>query len=353
MSRLFSAHSPLRIFAFSIAASLAIVLGVLFGVGPDALVITLILALVEITFSFENAIINAKTLSKLSRPWQTIFLSVGILVAIFGMRVVFPVVIVMLTAHLSWGRVVDLALHHPHTYAEHLDKAHASIASFGAAFLLMLALTFFMDENKHVHWIRVVERPLHRFSHWLAAPAIVVVALVGFAHLPANDHPNQTLTAGLLGAATYILIQTLSGAFARLQGKRADEGHQTGLTALSSLIYLEVLDASFSFDGVIGAFAITSNVVLIAAGLGIGALWVRSLTVFMVRRRMLSQYVFVEHGAHYTVFVLAALLLASVLWNISDYVPGLLGVGIIGASVVASLQERRSRSLTRRGGDHF
>ena len=145
----------------------------------------------------------------------------------------------------------------------------------------------------------------------------------------------------LLGAGTYIFIQTLSGLFERLQGDRLQHAGQTGMAALSTLLYLEVLDASFSFDGVIGAFAITSNVVLIAAGLGIGALWVRSLTVYMVRRHVLGNFRYIEHGAHYTVFVLAALLLTSVLVEISDYIPGLLGVGIIGASIAASLRVGR------------
>jgi len=343
MTKLLAANAPLRIFAFSILASLGILLAVLFGMGVSALIITLILAVVEITFSFDNAIINAKVLSKLSRKWQVLFLTIGILVAIFGMRIIFPVVIVMATAHLSWNKVVDLALHHSAQYAHHLEQAHTSIAAFGGAFLLMLALTFFFDDERDVRWIRAIEKPLSRFSHWLAAPAVVVLLLLGLAWLPANGHASETLVAGLLGAGTYVFIQTLNGLFSRLQGSRLEQAGQTGLTALSTLIYLEVLDASFSFDGVIGAFAITSNVLLIAAGLGIGALWVRSMTIYMVRHRMLSRFVYVEHGAHYTVFVLAIILLTSVLWSISDYVPGLVGVGIIGASLVASHQKRRAK----------
>jgi len=343
MTKLLAANAPLRIFAFSILASLGILLAVLFGMGVSALIITLILAVVEITFSFDNAIINAKVLSKLSRKWQVLFLTIGILVAIFGMRIIFPVVIVMATAHLSWNKVVDLALHHSAQYAHHLEQAHTSIAAFCGAFLLMLALTFFFDDERDVRWIRAIEKPLSRFSHWLAAPAVVVLLLLGLAWLPANGHASETLVAGLLGAGTYVFIQTLNGLFSRLQGSRLEQAGQTGLTALSTLIYLEVLDASFSFDGVIGAFAITSNVLLIAAGLGIGALWVRSMTIYMVRHRMLSRFVYVEHGAHYTVFVLAIILLTSVLWSISDYVPGLVGVGIIGASLVASHQKRRAK----------
>ncbi|HSX06858.1 MAG TPA: DUF475 domain-containing protein [Candidatus Saccharimonadia bacterium] len=343
MASVASGGSALRIFGFSLVASLGILLAVLFGLGGGALLITLILAVVEITFSFDNAIINAKVLGKVSAAWQAAFLTLGILVAIFGMRVVFPIVIVMVTASLGWNQVVNLALHHPHEYAHHLEQAHASIAAFGGAFLLMLALTFFLDDEREVHWIAAVERQLSRFSHWLIAPAAAVVLVVGVAVLPANTHGTETLTAGLFGAATYILLQVMNGLFGRLQGSQPSTAKQTGVTALMSLIYLEILDASFSFDGVIGAFAITSNIVLIAAGLGIGALWVRSLTVFMVRRHTLGRYVFIEHGAHYTVLILALVLLASIMWSISDYIPGLIGIGVIGASVVASVRDRQAR----------
>lgn len=347
MNNLFAPHAPLRIFAFSILATITILAGVLFGVGFSAFILTLILSVVELTFSFDNAIINAKVLKKLSKPWQTAFLTVGIIIAIFGMRVVFPVVIVMITADLSWSTVVDLALNHSHEYAHHLEKAHPSIAAFGGAFLLMLGLKYFMDDQKDVHWIQTIEKPFRKFSHWLAAPAIVVVAILALTWLPANTHGSSTITAGLLGAGTYILIQSLTHLFTRLQGDRLNISGQTGLAALSTFLYLEILDASFSFDGVIGAFAITSNVILIAAGLGIGAIWVRSLTVYMVRHEVLGKYKFIEHGAHYTVLVLAILLLTSVIVEISDYIPGLLGIGIIGASIYASIRANRPTSTKK------
>ena len=79
----------------------------------------------------------------------------------------------------------------------------------------------------------------------------------------------------------------------------------TGKAAFALFCYLEVLDASFSFDGVIGAFAISTDILVIAAGLGIGALFIRSLTVWLVRQGTLDEYVFLEHGAHYALGALA------------------------------------------------
>ena len=159
----------------------------------------------------------------------------------------------------------------------------------------------------------------------------------------------------MVGLLSYLAINSLDTLLekSRGAGSISSLAKNSFKVGLFSFLYLNVVDASFSLDGVIGAFAITSNVVLIAAGLGIGALWVRSLTVYMVRRRMLGRYLYVEHGAHYTVLVLALLLLTSVVWDISNYVPGLIGMGIIGASVAASIQERRRQVMIHRDADHF
>lgn len=117
---------------------------------------------------------------------------------------------------------------------------------------------------------------------------------------------------------------------------------KTGMAGFMSFLYLEVLDASFSFDSVIGAFAITKDVVLIAIGLGIGALWVRSLTLFMVRKRVLHAYRYLEHGAHYTIGLLAGILLLSVFVHIPEVVAGVTGLTIIGLSIWSSVRASRA-----------
>ncbi len=339
-------HSPLRIFAFSGLATVATLFGVFFGMGLSALYVVLILIVVEITFSFDNAIINAKVLERLSPFWQQLFLTLGIVIAIFGMRVLFPIIIVSITAHLGWGQVIDLALHHPKEYGEHLEDAHAMIAAFGGAFLLMLAFQFFFDDERDVLWLKRLESRMQQLNHWAWAPLVTSIIMGFVSFLPVNDHARQTIIAGALGTLTYVAIQLLVHWMEWLQGRRGDTngGIQVGMAAFVTFIYLQILDASFSFDGVIGAFAITSDIVLIAAGLGIGAIWVRSLTVYMVRKKTLDSLIYVEHGAHYTVFVLAIIMLSSALFKIPDVVPGLTGLGIIAASLAASLRVRRLKS---------
>lgn len=355
MKHVFHPHSPFRIFAFSVTATVATLIAVTMGLGWSALFLTIILTIVELTFSFDNAIINAKILDRMSKFWQMIFLTIGIVIAIFGMRIVFPILIVSITANLDWHTVLDLALNQPEEYAHHLEEAHPMISAFGGAFLLMLAFHFFFDDERDTLWIKRLESRLIRLKHWWWPSTVTLVIIAITALMPLNLHAKQTLLAGGLGTLTYLLIHGLVLGLEKWQGideaKLAAGVKQTGMAAFASFIYLEILDASFSFDGVIGAFAITSNVVLIAAGLGIGAIWVRSMTIFMVRRGTLKNFVYLEHGAHYTVFILAVLMLTSALLHIPELIPGLAGIGIIGASIAASIRvskmspEQRKKAL--------
>ena len=132
----------------------------------------------------------------------------------------------------------------------------------------------------------------------------------------------------------------ISGPASSAKGAKA----VVGKAAFFLFLYLEVLDASFSFDGVIGAFAVSNNVVIIAAGLGIGALFIRSLTVYLVKKGTLAEYVYLEHGAHYAIGALAVMLLVSIGTEISDYVTGLTGVFFIAVAFLSSVLKNRKEA---------
>lgn len=336
---------PLRIFFISgliTILSLAFVAGYM---GVEALMVAAVLILVEITFSFENAIINAKVLSGVSEFWRMIFLTVGIFIAVFGMRVIFPIVIVAITASLPMPEVINLALNNPEKYADELHEAHISIAAFGGMFLLMLCLHFFFDKHRNIHWINVIEKPLQDMSRWWLYTAISLVVLAVISLLPANHAPKETFIAGLVGIITYMSVHGLAELFSKSQERKAgDVILKTGMAGFMAFLYLEVLDASFSFDSVIGAFAVTKDVVLIAIGLGIGALWVRSLTIFMVDHKVLHAYRYLEHGAHYTIGVLACVLLAGIFFDISEMIAGGAGLIIIGLSIYSSIKASRAEA---------
>jgi hypothetical protein len=345
MSLLPHRHSPLRIFAVSGAISLIALSLVYFYLGWQATLIALMLVIIELTFSFDNAIINARVLTTMSPFWQKMFMTIGIVIAVFGMRIVFPILIVMFTAGLSWGQVIGLALTQPDKYAQVLLHAHPSIAAFGGMFLLMLALHFFFDATRDIHWFVRIERPLQAFgTKWMnAVVCLVLLAIIVVA--PFNHHQKETFVAGLIGIGTYLLIHIASELFTKqhekAEKKAGKELQRAAMAGLASFIYLEVLDASFSFDGVIGAFAVTKDVILIAVGLGVGALWVRSLTLFIVHRKVLHTYRYLEHAAHYVIGALACTLLLGLFYNIQEMFVGVVGIVVIVAAIISSMRDNK------------
>lgn len=329
----------LRRFASSIILTILATIGAGVVLGPGAAVTTLVLIAIEIAFSFDNAVINAKTLARMSQLWRRLFLTVGMLIAIVGMRLVFPILIVSVTAKLGWQRVVELALNQPAEYAHYLEAAHISISAFGGGFLLVLVLFFFLDHEREIVWVDRIERPLQRLGGalWIGpvVGGLVIAAISAFSH-----DSSTVLRSGLAGVVLFTLIRLAIAGLDKLTGA-SKAGNFVGWSAAVAFIYLEVLDASFSFDGVLGAFAITNIVPIIAIGLGVGALWVRSLTIYMVDEGTLAEYRYLEHGAHYAILVLAVALLSSIFISIPDAVTGLAGLGIIGASIVASREANK------------
>lgn len=315
--------------------------GTLLFLGREAALVVLLLCILEITFSFENAVINARVLSKLNHYWQTIFLSVGIIIAVFGMRILFPILLVSASSSLGFGAVVNLAFNDPQQYSQHLEDAGPIIAAFGGSFLLMVALGYFMRENKRPYWWPLPEQWLRNVTKSLVAVSLIGLAIAtGTISLIGQANTSQLLIASMLGVGTFSAIHGFVFILERLRKRQIDSTMaQHGMTAFVSFIYLEILDASFSLDGVIGAFAITSSVILIAIGLGTGAIWVRSMTISLVRHQTLARFAHLEQGAHYAILVLALVLLFSISVHIPSVITGLVGVIIVGLSLFSS--ERR------------
>ena len=324
----------MRNFGLSLSISLAI-LGVVVGyMGLGSVAVVIVLASIELALSFDNAVINARLLSRLNPLWRFLFLSVGIIVAVFGIRMLLPLLIVSISAHLSIGDVTSLALRHPDIYSRKLTDAYPSVTAFGGAFLMMVSLRFFMAK-RDVHWIKAIEQLLSRFVKYRLSLLMMIIVILVLAALPFNHHSRATLWSGLAGLLVYVIVQGIMSLIDNMLGDHTS-AKQLGWTAFATFLYLELLDASMSFDNVIAAFAITNKVLLIAAGLGIGAIWVRSLTVYMVRRRTLDAYKYLEHGAQYAITVLALAMLLSMVIEVPDPLIGFLCLILITASVISS-----------------
>jgi hypothetical protein len=343
-----------RIFSASLVVTVIALLGALLLGGPGALAIVAILIVLEISLSFDNAVVNATILKRMNEFWQRIFLTAGVLIAVFGMRLLFPLVLVSITAKINPVEVVRLALaggpvDQPGTYANLLTDAHPAIAGFGGLFLGMLFLDW-LFEKKEITWLSWLEKPLQRIgsldqlSVVVAGIALVVAALT----LAPDGKVSTVMVSGLLGMVTYLLVNGLGSLFEEGSdddGDTAGGGSggvvATGKSAFFLFLYLEVLDASFSFDGVVGAFAISQDIFVIAVGLGVGAFWIRSLTVYLVRQGTLDDYVYLEHGAHWAIGALAVLLLVTIEFKVPEVITGLIGVGFIGASFLNSVVRNR------------
>ncbi|KQR47127.1 MULTISPECIES: DUF475 domain-containing protein [Frigoribacterium] len=357
-----------KTFAGSLVVTvLALAVGFVYG-GVEALILVAVLGILEISLSFDNAVVNARILERMSAFWQKMFLTVGILIAVLGMRILFPLLIVAVTAQLNPVEAIRLALEQgsieePGTYAYILNDAHPQIAAFGGIFLLMLFLDF-MFEDRDIRWLKIPELAFAWVGKLSSASVVIGLVALVVASLAAGEKQAVVLVAGALGMVAYFLVTGLGALFdvsdddddqdidpeevaARAErisagGPRNTGGKVVGRAAFLLFLYLEVIDASFSFDGVIGAFAITSDPILIALGLGlIGAIFVRSLTVFLVRAGTLDDYVYLDHGAHWAIGALATILLVSISVHVNEVVTGLIGVVFILAAFASSLVRNR------------
>jgi hypothetical protein len=375
----------LRTFGWSFgitAAGLALA-GVLWG--WKGLAIVAILSVLEISLSFDNAVINAGILRKMNAFWQKMFLTIGVLIAVFGMRLVFPIIIVAITAKLSPWEAVRVAINDHDRYEALVTNAHPAIAAFGGLFLLMIFLDFIFEE-RDITWLGWLERPLAKLgkldmlSVVIALVALLIAATTVATGVPLHgghgtiDKGETVLLAGVGGLLTYLVVGGVSGYFEdRLddeeEGDEDAEGGDdargaereepaigspvrtgpstgqvvglAGKAAFFMFLYLEVIDASFSFDGVVGAFAVSNDIFEIALGLGIGAMYIRSLTVYLVRKGTLDDYVYLEHGAHYAIGALAVILLITIKYDVSEVITGLVGVVLIAASYWSSVVRNR------------
>lgn len=298
--------------------------------------ITSVLAVLEVSLSFDNAIVNAIILKTMTPIWRKRFLTWGILIAVFGMRLIFPLLLVGFVAVINPFEALKLAISNPQEYSRMMLSAHLEVASFGGSFLLLVGLKYFFNVEKEEHWLKFIEKPLSKLGRLeaieIALALLTLVSIMIF--LPDMSEKLRFIKAGVCGVITFILVDGL-GAWLEFSGQQKNDLNRA---SAGMFLYLEVLDASFSFDGVIGAFAITQNLFIIMIGLSIGAFFVRSLTILFVEKDTLKQFAYLEHGAFYAILSLAFMMLLDPFFHIPEWVTGLLGAVIIVVSFIWSVK---------------
>lgn len=301
--------------------------------GYEAIYICAILSVLEVSLSFDNAVVNAKVLNTMEPKWQQRFIVWGIPIAVFGMRFVFPILIVAIAARMGILETLHLAIYEPENYHKALETTRFEIYAFGGAFLLMVFLHFFFESEKETHWIGFLEdnilmRALRKF------PNISFMIAITFGIILLYITKSYVIGMAYFSAlALYLLIHSADKLMSSENGVRS---------GAMGFLYLEILDASFSFDGVIGAFALSENIFIIMIGLGIGAMFVRSLTIYFVHKKTLQSLVYLEHGAHYAIGVLSVIMFIKIFTEVSEIITGLVGMGFITAAFIGSKMVKKS-----------
>ncbi|KND51504.1 MAG: hypothetical protein AB202_02960 [Parcubacteria bacterium C7867-007] len=331
-------NSAIRAFAFPVLLSIGILVAIYIWGGWDAFFIATLLVVLEVTLSFDNAVVNARILAHMDEKWRKRFLTWGIIVAVFGTRFILPIIIVSASVGASPWFIAQLAAFNPDEYGHLLEGARNAISAFGGIFLLMVSLKYFFSAGKDTHWIRSIERVV---AGWGKIEAIEIgislIVLIILALLMPGDSA-AVLLAGIVGIVLFIIIQGIANSFT----KGAEMSIGAGSAAL--FVYLNILDAAFSLDGVVGAFALTNDILLIVIGLGIGAYFVRSLTVYLVRRNTLNALVYLEHGAHWAILALALAMLVSIFVEVPELITGSAGLIFVGAAYYSSLRFARKKT---------
>lgn len=320
------------------------------GSGFECIFIALVLSILEISLSFDNAVVNAARLEKMSPKWQHRFLTWGIIIAVFGMRFLFPILVVSIFANVGLVEVAKMAISDADRYAHYLHVSHPPIITFGGTFLMMLFFSYFFNSQKDIHWIKILEE---KISHFGDFKGIQVVLTLFALYVMQNFLPEATrlevVIAGIWGVMVYLLIDGLTHMLDK-HGQNLPSSHCGGGLGLKSscfagFLYLELIDASFSLDGVLGAFALSKDILIITIGLSIGAMFVRSLTIMLVEKKTLTQYIYLEHGAHWAIGALSVIMLFSAVHEVPEVVTGLLGLGFIIAAFVSSLIHNKRQSM--------
>ncbi len=303
-----------------------------------SLFVVVFLSILEVTLSFDNAVINAVKLEKMNEKWKHRFITWGILIAVFGMRLLFPILVVAVFAKLSVIEVAQLAFYNVDEYTKHLHEVHAPLVTFGGAFLFMIFFSYFFCPDKDCYWLSCFEKPMQKLTCVKYIDVVfVLISLMILQNFIPENQKLSVIMAGFTGVITYLAVDSISSLLENIEKRKAQVMGTTGKLGFIGFLYLELIDASFSLDGVLGAFAISKDIIIICIGLAIGAMFVRSLTIYMVDMKTLKEFIFLEHGAHWAIGFLALIMFISTRIEVPEVITGGIGLLFVGSAFISSI----------------
>ena len=266
----------------------------------EIIIVTVGLVLFEVVSSIDNAVINAKVLVTMSAKSRRWFLLYGLFLSVFLVRGLLPLLIVYLAnPQLGLFGAATAAFSSSPDVARAVETTRPILLAGGGLYLVLLSIHWLLLEPKE--YCFKFERRLQNYGIWFYALASVI--LVGVTFITLNDNPLIALGA-VIGSSAFFIT---SGFKASSEDKESDLATSKN-NDWSKLLYLEMIDATFSIDGVLGAFAFTTAVPLILLGSGIGALVVRHITV--KGTEFIGRYRYLSNGAMYSIAALGTVMLA-------------------------------------------
>ncbi|MCP1558562.1 UNVERIFIED_ORG: hypothetical protein M2438_002647 [Methylobacterium sp. SuP10 SLI 274] len=346
----------LKYFRYAIGLSALMFVALAFAEGGVALLpLAMVLAIMELAVSFDNAIVNAKVMERMSPFWRQAFITVGIFIAVFGMRFYLPIQIVSWLGGLSLSEASRLAYADPGRFAQILISSHAIVSGFGGAFLMMIFLKFFIDSEREGNWLPGVESVLGHLGHLEGIQILITGVAAGFtAYLMPEGKGVAFFVAAMAGIGTHITVDLIKEGLEAIDLRMQERSSATGGQALATgglgmFLYLEIFDASMSFDGVIAAFAITNNILVVAVGLGVGAVFVRSLTLLFFDTKSLAEYRYLEPGAFWAIGGLSAFMFIAAVTHVPEWLISAYGGAVIVIAFIHSVVANRGDSARNAG----
>ena len=258
------------------------------------------LVLFETISSVDNAIINAEVLGTMGKKARRWFLTWGMFIAVFLVRGVLPFAIIWaFNSSLSAGQVLSAAWSSDPLVQQSIKESAPIFLVAGGVFLLFLFLHWLFLEDKRLGLPRT-EKFFMSKGVWFYAAVSVLLAVIAWFALRESTMMGF---GAIVGSSLFFITHGFKQNAEEQEKKLLGSAHSD----LSKLFFLEIIDTTFSIDGVLGAFAFTLSVPLILIGNGIGALVVRELTLRNIER--IKKYVYLKNGAMYSILVLGVIMI--------------------------------------------
>ncbi len=302
----------------------------------NLLVVIFGLAMFETISSVDNAVVNAHVLRTMPPKYRKIFLFWGLLFAVFIVRGALPFVIVwMANPELSVLQVFTAAFSGSPEIAAYIAQSKPLLLLGGGVYLFLVFLSWLFLEKKEYAFL--VEGFIHRQGVWFYALASILTTTIIYVSL---KHNPLLALAATIGVSAFFITD----GFKKNSEEKEKQLLGGGMSAWSKILYLEILDASFSIDGVIGAFAFTVSVPLIIIGNGLGAWLVRELTVKGID--LITKFAYLKNGAMYAIGVLGSLMiLESFGHEFPFWLAPLSMISLIGIFLVLSIMASKKEKM--------